>query len=248
MDKARQLFGKALELDPGLARAYVGLAWICELEIGLGYTASVAQSRASKLAHAQKAVDLDSRDGEAHAALATYYADEGDFDRATDEFGRAEALAPNNADILLFHGSYLPQLGKPALAAEKVGLAVRLNPNYPPWYNRGLRSAYYFAGSFDRALAAARAAGLSAANDDAWLAVAAAQLGRTDEAQRAAGKVLALDPDWSAERRMSDFGKFARETEPLLFADGARKSGLPVFATAAQRLRWPEMTPLPDCE
>ena len=48
--------------------------------------------------------------------------------------------------------------------------------------------------------------------------------------------------DWSAERRMSDFGKFARETEPLLFAAGARKAGLPVYATDAQLQRWPDMT------
>jgi TolB-like protein/class 3 adenylate cyclase len=248
MDKARQLFAKAVELDAGLARAYVGLAWMCELEIGLGYTASVAQSLESKLANAQKAVALDRHDGEAHAALATCYADKGDFRLAAEEFGRAEGLAPNNADILLFHGSYLPQLGEPALAAEKVDLAVRLNPNFPPWYNRGLRSAYYFAARFDRALAAAHGAGPSAANDFAWLAVASAQLGRGDEAHRAADKVLELDSDWSAERRMSDFGKFARETEPLLFADGARKAGLPVLATAEQLRRWPDMTRLPACE
>jgi len=246
--EARHLFGKALELDAGLARAYVGLAWTYELELGLGCAASVAQARASKLANAQKAVALDPSDGEAHAALATCYADKGDFHLADKEFARAEMHAPNNADILLFHAAYLPQLGKPPLAAEKAALAVHLNPSFPPWYNRGLRAVYYFAGQFDEALAAAQGAEPSAANDFAWIAVTSAQLGRSAEAGEAAERVLALDPEWSAERRMSDYGKFAHETEPLLFAEGARKAGLPVYATAEQRLRWPDMTRLPGCE
>ncbi len=248
IDKAKELFGRALDLDPGLARAYVGLAWLCELEISLGYTPSVAQSRECKLTSAQKAIALDPYDGEAHAALATYYADSGDFRGATMEFERAEALAPNNADVLLFHGAYLSQLGKPELAVEKVERAVRLNPNFPPWYNRGLRLAYYFAGQFDDALAAAQRVEPSAANDYAWLAVAFAQLGRSQDASEAAGRTIEYDPEWSAERRMSDFGAFARDTEPLLFAEGARKAGLPVCATAAQLQQWPDMKRLAACE
>jgi TolB-like protein/class 3 adenylate cyclase/Tfp pilus assembly protein PilF len=248
VEDAKMLFRKALELDPGLARAYVGLAWISELEISLGYTTSVRQSLESKRENAAHAIMLDSNDGEAHAALATYYSDTGRFEQAEEEFKRAEELAPNNADILLFHGSYLAQLGDPNAAADMVDRALRLNPNFPFWYNRGLRVAYYFSGRFDQARAAAERAGCETANDCGWLAVTLAQLGRNDAASEAARRVLELDPDWSAERRMSDFGKFARDQERLLFADGARKAGLPVCATAAQLQQWPQMTRLLGCE
>ncbi len=248
IDTAKDLLGQALSLDPELARAHVGLAWIAELEISLGYATSVAQSRENKFANARQAIVLDPFDGEAHAALATYYADKGDFQHAAKEFARAEELEPNNADILLFHGSYLAQLGEPALAVEKVDRAVRLNPNVPLWYNRGLRVAYYFGGRFDDATLAAERALPSAANDFAWLAIAAAQQGHSRPAAEAAAKALSLDPDWFTERRLSDFGAFARDAEPMLFIEGAHKAGLPICATATQLAQWPDMKRLAVCE
>src|SRR5262249_6562496 len=148
---------------------------------------------------------------------ATYDADKGDFDEAKAEFKRARELAPNNADILLFHGAYLPQLGDPPKAFETVERAVRLNPYFPFWYDRGLRSAYYFAGKFDKAYAAAQRIGCGNPNDCGWLAVTLAQIGRIGDAREVARM---LPEDWSAEARMSEFGKFTRDTEPRLFAEG----------------------------
>jgi TolB-like protein/class 3 adenylate cyclase/Tfp pilus assembly protein PilF len=248
IDAARALLGKAIALDPELARAYVGLAWLCELEISLGLTPSVVQSRECKLTSAKRAVAIDQYDAQAHLALATYYADSGDFQYAAVEFQRAEALAPNDADVLLFYGTYLVQLGEPERAVEKVDRAVRLNPHYPSWYNRGLRAAYYFSGRFGDALAAAQRIESSTANDNAWKAIALAQLGRSRAAREAADKVLATDPEWSAERRVSDFGEFARDTERMLFVEGARKASLPICATAAQLGRRSDMRRLAVCE
>jgi TolB-like protein/class 3 adenylate cyclase len=247
LGRARSLLDTALELDPELARAYVGLAWLCELEISLGYAVSAAESRECKAASARKAVAIDQYDAEAHLALATYYADNGDFQGAAAEFEQAESLSPNNADVLLMYGAYLAQLGQPQLAVEKVDRAVRLNPNFPVWYNRGLRAAYYFAGHFEKALVAARRVESAVANDLAWEAIVLAQLGRSEAASEAAAKVLENDPGWSAERRMSDFGAFERETERMLFVEGARKAGLPVCATAAQLQQWPNMQRLAVC-
>ena len=53
--------------------------------------------------------------------------------------------------------------------------AIRLTPNYPAWYLYGLHRVYYFAGEFEKALAAARRAeGLSGP----LLAAIYGQLGR----------------------------------------------------------------------
>jgi TolB-like protein/class 3 adenylate cyclase len=247
IDAARTLLGKAIALDPELARAYVGLVWLCELEISLGVTSSAAQARECKLTSAKKAVAIDQYDAQAHLALATYYADSGDFQHAAFEFERAEALAPNDADVLLFYGTYLVQLGEPQRAVEKVDRAVRLNPHYPSWYNRGLRATYYFSGRFGDAVAAAKRIGSSTANDYAWEAIALAKLGRSRAAREAADKALEIDPDWSAERRISDFGEFARDTERMLFVDGAREARLPICATPAQLRQWPDLRRLTIC-
>ncbi len=47
----------------------------------------------------------------------------------------------------------------------------------------------------------------------------------------AAEALAAQYPDYSAERVLSDTGRFARETELNLFLDSHRKAGLPLCAT-----------------
>jgi hypothetical protein len=60
--------------------------------------------------------------------------------------------------------------------------------------------------------------------------------------------VLKLDPDWSAEREISDTGAFARQAELDLYLDGIRKAGLPVCASATALQQRPEMKRLPICK
>ena len=52
----------------------------------------------------------------------------------------------------------LPMLGNPQKGVELAERAIHLNPNYPAWYLYGLHRVYYFAGEFEKALAAARQA------------------------------------------------------------------------------------------
>jgi hypothetical protein len=55
------------------------------------------------------------------------------------------------------------------------------------------------------------------------------------EAAEGTANVLKLDPDWSAERDISDTGAFARQAELDLYLDRIRKAGLP---SAHQRQRY----------
>ena len=247
--KAQELFHKALELDPGFARAYVGLAWTYNYEITLGYTESFSRSMDDQLAAGQKALALDPYDGEAHMALATNYTIRGDFERARPEYERALALAPNDADVLVISAWNLPYQGEPQRALTNAEEAIRLNPNYPAWYNRALADAYYFASAFDKALAAAR----RIQNPQEWnyilLAAIYGQLGRHAEAAEAAATVRKLDPEFSAEALIYDPTAFtARDTELKLYLDGVRKAGLPICATEAYLQSHKDVKPLPDCE
>src|SRR5262245_65783226 len=73
-------------------------------------------------------------------------------DQALEQFAKAEALAPNNADLLINIAWLLPQFGQPDRAVELTEKALKLNPNYPYWYNQGLRYAYFFGHQFDKSV------------------------------------------------------------------------------------------------
>ena len=243
--RAQELFRKALELDPRFARAYTGLALTYGYEIWLSYTESRARSLRDWLAAVQKAVALDPYDGEAHMVLGYAYRMLNDHERATPELDRGLELQPNSPDLLMLYVENLPMLGNPQKGVELAERAIRLNPNYPAWYLYGLHRVYYFAGEFEKALAAARQApGLSGP----LLAAIYGHLGRNAEAAEGAANVLKLDPDWSAERDISDTGAFARQAELDLYLDGIRKAGLPVCASATALQQRPEMKRLPICE
>jgi tetratricopeptide (TPR) repeat protein len=57
--KARELFQKALQLDPNFARAYVGLAWTHNLDIDFGWAESRQQSLDHWVAAARRAIVSD---------------------------------------------------------------------------------------------------------------------------------------------------------------------------------------------
>src|SRR5262245_24748625 len=243
--RAQELFRKALELDPRFARAYTGLALTYGYEIWLSYTESRARSLRDWLAAVQKAVALDPYDGEAHMVLGYAYRMQNDYERATHELDRGLELQPNSPDLLMLYVENLPMLGNPQKGVELAERAIRLNPNYPAWYLYGLHRVYYFAGEFEKALAAARQA---QELSGPLLAAIYGQLGRNAEAAEGAANVLKLDPDWSAERDISDTGTFARQAELDLYLDGIRKAGLPVCASATALQQRPEMKRLPVCE
>ena len=104
--------------------------------------------------------------------------------------------------------------------------ALMLNPHYPDWYNQGLSYVFFFGEQYDKSVKYRLLVKEPLALDYAFLAMAYAYLGRTDEAETAAANVKKLDPNWIAERYLNDAGGFA-EKEAELFVNGARKAGLP---------------------
>ena len=104
------MFRKALELDPQLARAYVGLVEVQIYLIDLGLAPSVEEALSKMMEAAEKAVKLDPNDGKTHLALGEAYAYHGKPEQALAEFDRAETLAPSNADLLLIIAWSIPSL------------------------------------------------------------------------------------------------------------------------------------------
>lgn len=247
--EAQALFRKALDLDPNFARAYVGLAHTYNLEVDMGFGDSYQESMDNWLKAARKAIALDPDDAEARFLLGWYYAFLNDHDRAVAELDTALELNPNNPDVLAIASMMLNKAGQPKRALGLVQLAIRLNPHHPDWYYGALRDVYFHNRRFEEAIAAAnRRLYPNPVYDPQVRAMSHALLGRAPDAAREVKLLLEANPDYSAEKFLSDTGTYARDTELNLFLEGHRKARLPICATAAQFAKYPDMKRLPQCE
>jgi TolB-like protein/Flp pilus assembly protein TadD len=247
LDEGERLFRKALEIDPQLARAYVGLAYVYEYRIDLGLGTSVANNLAKLIDAARNAVRLDPNDGETQLVLGHAFAYQGMADQALEQFAKAEALAPNNADVLILIAWFLPQFGQADRAVQLAEKALQLNPNYPYWYNQGLRYVYFFGHQFDKSVKYTKLVTNPFATDYAYLAAASAMTGDMAGAKVAAAAVVRLDPNWSVEKYMSDEGGFPDDAA-MLFVEGARKAGVAACVPTERVSSMPNLIHIKACD
>jgi TolB-like protein/Tfp pilus assembly protein PilF len=233
LTRAEELLHKALELDPQLARAYVGLSDVYFYLIDLGLAPSVEEAIEKMTKAAEMAVRLDPEDGKSHQALGAAHAYHGKHEQALLEYDRAEALAPSDADLLLINAWALPQFGQSGRAVDLAERALKLNPRYPDWYNQGLRVAYFFGEQHDKAVKYQLLVKEPLGLDYAYLAMSYAYLDRTGDAETAASNVRKVDPNWNAERYLSEAGGYL-DKEAELFVNGARRAGLNACVAPAQ--------------
>ena len=245
-DEGERLFRKALEIDPQLARAYVGLAYIYEYRIDLGLGNS-ADNLAKLIEAARNAVRLDPGDGETQLVLGNAFAYQGMADQALEQFAKAEALAPNNADLLILIAWSLPQLGQPDRAVALAEKALQLNPNYPYWYNQALRSVYFFGRQFDELVKYAKLITDPFATDYGYLAAGSAMAGDMAGAKVASAEVVRLDPNWSVEKYLSESGGYPDDAA-VLFVKSARKAGVTACVPADKLLSLPNLVRIKVCD
>src|SRR5262245_31157845 len=143
--QARQMFEKAIALDPQYAEAYAWLSSTYYFEWAFFWNAD-PQILERALALAQQAVALDDSLPRAHSALGYVYAEKQQYAQAVAEGERAIALDPNHADSYTMQAHNLNLAGRPEEALRMVEQAIRLNPHYPPFYLVILVAAYYFTG------------------------------------------------------------------------------------------------------
>lgn len=246
LEEAEREFLKALEIDPRLARAYVGLSYVYEYRMDLGI-GGPAENGARLIELANKAAEIDPNDAEAQMVLGHAFAYQGNSDQALQQFARAEALAPSSADVLILIAWFLPQLDQSQRAVELVERALRLNPNYPAWYNQGLRYVYFFGGAFEKTVEYVKQVPNPNPLDFAFLASASAMLNDMPAATAAATELHEREPTWSVEAYLNDNGKFP-EKLAMMFVDSARKAGIPTCASAERVAQGEAFIPLKLCE
>jgi DNA-binding SARP family transcriptional activator/TolB-like protein/Tfp pilus assembly protein PilF len=193
---AYDYFQRAVELDPGYARAWVGIADVWIFRGWYGLLAPRETFPKAKQA-ARRAMQFDSTLAEAHASMAhIHFEFDHDFPAAEREYLRAIQLDPSYAIAHHWYGGFLSGMGRHAEALQHARTAGTLDPTSPiiqTWI--GLR--YYFAGEYDEAIAEYGKA-LELDRDFApahWhLGWAYEQSGRIDEGVAEAERALALDP------------------------------------------------------
>ena len=132
--EARRFFERALEIDPGYARAYAGLSlshfneWSCQ--------AWVQWDEKERLAHdfARRAAALDATDAMVEVVLGRILVYRRKYDEAAHHVERALLLNGNDTDVLVHASLCQVYLGEPEAAIATAHRAMRLNPAYPPWY------------------------------------------------------------------------------------------------------------------
>ncbi len=119
LDKAVTYFQAATAIDPGFALAHAGVAQAYGSRAMLGYVPPGRELPALKAA-ARRALELDPRLGEAHAAMATAHLAEWDWEGAELQFRIALEADPNSSLAQLWYSRYLH-----ARARFEEGLAHR---------------------------------------------------------------------------------------------------------------------------
>jgi DNA-binding winged helix-turn-helix (wHTH) protein/TolB-like protein/Flp pilus assembly protein TadD len=197
MKKGIDFFQQALDCDPNYAPAYSGLAdsYISFATIGaLSPAVAVPKARAA----AQKALAINERSAEAHAALGfiknSY---DWDFQAAEKHFERAAEINPNYSIAYHWHGFCLLARRKFAESIELMKRAQALDP-LSPIINTVCGLPFYYMRRYDRAIQIYEEALETDASffpGYAYLAMAYEQNGQSEEAVSALRRALLLSPD-----------------------------------------------------
>jgi serine/threonine-protein kinase len=130
VERAIDLLGSAIRLDPNYADAYARKASLL-VRWGNNYgttPSSVARSRAEALGLAQNALRIAPDLAQAHRALFSVYGSNLQMAPAVAELTRARALAPGDADILAIYGRYLSRIRRFDEGLQSIDKAIASDP------------------------------------------------------------------------------------------------------------------------
>jgi DNA-binding winged helix-turn-helix (wHTH) protein/TolB-like protein/Flp pilus assembly protein TadD len=157
-EQARELYRRAIEIDPGFARAYAGLAMTHAIEHRLRNAPLPGPGLARALELAESARTIDPEIPEVHWALGFIHAQARRHPESLASLQRAIDLNPSFADAhALMAGVYTYQ-GEPARSIPLLRTAMRLEPAGGYLYFLVLGRAYLLLGDHEQALINLRAA------------------------------------------------------------------------------------------
>jgi adenylate cyclase len=225
------LFKEAVALDPTLSIARAYLATIMIQAIHFGWIKSTRECWTTAMSLAESSVRLDPRSSFAFQILAYLQAIEGHYEEAMDASKRAVELNPYDMGARGVKGFCHFMSGEHRQAIELFSMAAQRG-NSDPRYQFAASNAFshYLLGQYDASLSWAREALYVNPNHLQVLSIRAAalaQLGRAEEAVKAAGVLQANYPGLTVERHLRNFNwKLAGDLAH--YRDGLVKAGVPL--------------------
>lgn len=200
---AREMFLKAIEIDPGFASAYgaIALTYVDDYRRKWGEDPVGAVDRAFE--YANKAIAIDKNAAVAYVVLAyAHLYGRKEPEKAIDAARQAIKLYPNYADAYAITGSAYSFINRSADAIRVNQHAMRLNPTSSYIYFANLGRDYYFLNQPDKAINSLEEGifrNENYLNAHLYLAATYASLDRMDDASWEVEKVLILDPEFSLD-------------------------------------------------
>src|SRR5712691_6580108 len=203
VSKAKEMFAKAIELDPEYTDAYAMLGYAYFQIWYSQYSGDDPKFLDRAIGLEQKAIALDDAHAYlAHADLCRFYPFRGQYDQAVTECQRAIVLAPS-----YFYSYYsLAEVsvcsGKPREAIGFIEKTNRVDPRNRVIHEGGRGEAYIVMGRYKEAIPIFKAYVARLPHQSwphVWLTIAYSELGREQEARIEAMKILQISPQFSVK-------------------------------------------------
>ena len=225
--QARQMFEKAIELDPRFSMAYVFLGHTYRRDWLYRWSQDPqTMERAFELA--QKAIELNDSSIYAYELLGyIYLLKDRQHEQAIAVAEKVIALDPNFAGGYGLLAEILGFAGRPEEVIGLMEKAMRLNPRYPAIYLFWLGNAHYQMGRYDEAIAALNSAVIRKPNHlptHLFLAASYVELGQEEEAQAEVAEILRISPDYRSGSK--SWAPWKDQTVPKRIRAALRKAGL----------------------
>ncbi len=225
--KARQMFEKAIALDPKYADAYAGLGLVYFLDLTQQFSSDPQLlDRAFQLE--QKALALNPSHAGANAVLSLLYFLKGQYAKSIVAGERSVALDPSSANYG-FLANALVAAGKPAEALKVVEKAKRVDPRMQDASLCRLveGTAYAFMGRYEEAIPilkrfVSRTPDLISPHQ--MLAMSYIELGRESDARAEAAEILRINPHYILPQQSKQGG--VKDVAAERWNADLRKAGL----------------------
>jgi adenylate cyclase len=214
MVRSRELFEKAVKIDPKYTAAVTMLAWTHKIDASFGYTDSKDNSIKLSAELAKKSVAMNDKNHSVHSLFSLLYLIQGNHEKAVQEGKKAIALGPNVAEAYLLFGEVLIYSGNFEEAVKMCEMAMRLHPHAPLFFLGHTLTAYYWVGRYDESLALARRL------------IDKIKLDRLNEARQDADEILKIWP-WYNLDYMRSIYPYKDSANLEHWIDGLRMAGIP---------------------
>lgn len=236
MVRVRALLMTAIDIDPGLVKAYSKIAWTYLVDALCGWAEDLDKALEEARQWALKAIACDDGDSWAHWAFAGYHMLTSSHGIAIEIFERALDCNPNDAEVMIDYALCLSYAGRAEEGIERALTAMRLNPHHHDWYKSQLGQIYFDAHRYDEAIATfASLRSLDSALMRVYQAASFAAVGNERQAQKSVQRVLELDAGATLEKwtdpKLAPYGRASYLDH---FHKYLRKAGLPERAAPPQ--------------